>query len=102
VALKKPTAINATPPVSPKAVALASDLAHIDLTRFRFKTGCGLIGFAVFIFFLGHLLWLAQFFSKDFTDRSWTLTKILLALGVAFAGKEVAEAFGGAIKSLWK
>ena len=100
MALKGPTDPRTVSPVNKKALELASDLAKIDLTKFRFKIGCVLILGAVLMFFLGHLVAFASYFKGDFTDRSWTLTLILLVLGAAFAGKEVVEALGSTVKSL--
>jgi hypothetical protein len=102
VAVNEPSNLDNVPPVGNRAVSLAATLAAIDLTKFRFMVGCALIGAGIVIFFLGHLLAVAKYFTPDFTDRSWTLTKWLLPLGVAFAGKEVTEALGSAVKSLWK
>lgn len=101
MALKVPKTLQSTPVVSNKALKLASDLAYIDLTKFRFRIGCALIGLGIVVFFLGHSVELSRHFTSDFTARSWTLTKAMLALGVAFAGKEVVQALGSAIKSIW-
>lgn len=102
MALKRPTSINAVPQVTDKALELAGDLAHINLTKFRFKFGCAFIVMGILLFLAGHFKPLLQFFASDFTDRSWTLTLLLLALGAAFSGKEVVEAFVSAFKSIPK
>ncbi len=102
MALTGPKNLESTPVVTKKALELASDLAYIDLTKFRFRIGCALIGLGIVVFFLGHLVPMARYFTSDFTPRSWTLTKILLAFGVAFAGKEVVEALASAVKSIGK
>ena len=101
LALKGPTDLKEIPPVSDRALDLAGDLARIELTKFRFKIGCALIGIAVIVFFVGHLVTVAQYFTADFRNRSWTLTRILLALGAAFAGKEVVEALASSVKSIF-
>jgi hypothetical protein len=100
LSLTGPQNLQSTPAVADKAIALARHLAYIDLTKFRFRIGCGFIGLGVVVFFLGHSIFVARYFTSDFTAHSWRLTIWLLALGAAFAGKEVVEAFGTAFKSL--
>jgi hypothetical protein len=104
MALSKPVAVDALPPVTRKAEALAAHLANIDLTKFltklRFGTGCALVAVSIAVFFLGHSLFVNQYFTPDFADRSWHLTIILLILGAAFAGKEVVDGLGAGLKSL--
>jgi len=100
LSLTGPRDVQATPVVTKRALELASDLAHIELTKFRFKIGCAFIGLAVIVFFLGESVFVAKYFAADFATHSWTLTEVLLALGAAFAGKEVVEAFGTAFKTI--
>lgn len=98
--LTGPKNLQSTPAVTKRAMELASDLAHIDLTKFRFRIGCAFIVLAIVVFFLGHSLFVTRYFTADFTTHSWSITQLLLLLGAAFAGKEVVEAFGTAIKSI--
>ena len=100
MSLTGPKDLQSTPVVTKRALELASDFAHIELTKFRFRIGCAFIGLALVVFFLGHSIFVTRYFTGDFTARSWTITELLLALGAAFAGKEVVEALGSAIKSI--
>lgn len=102
MALTGPKDLQSTPAVTSKALKLASELASIELTKFRFRIGCLLVGLGVAVFFLGQSLPLSHYFRADFEAHSWTLTIILIALGAAFAGKEVVEALDSAMKSIGK
>jgi len=99
LALKLPIVLVQAPPVSDRALDLAALFARIDLTKFRFRIGCVFIATGVVLFFLGHMIIITRYFTADFTERSWLLTKILLVLGAAFAGKEVIESLVNGVKS---
>jgi hypothetical protein len=100
LSLNGPKDLQSAPNVSDRALELASDFAHIELTKFRFRIGCAFIVLAIFVFFLGHSIFVDQYFTTDFTARSWTITELLLVLGAAFAGKEVVESLVTAFKSI--
>lgn len=96
----RPRGLKSTPQVSKNAVELTKHLTLIDLTKIRFKIGCALILLAIVVFFVGHLLPLKQYFTTDFESHAWYLTIILLALGIAFSGKEIAESFVSVFKTI--
>lgn len=87
-------------PVTPSAKALASELMQIELSKFRFRYGGRSIVAAVAVFFIGHFKPATMYFADSFTDRSWVLTWILIAVGLALCGKEVVQGFASAFKSL--
>lgn len=100
MSLKTPTALEGVLPVTGKALALASQLAQNDMTRFRFKLGGVFVLAALVIFFLGHIVTLTQYFTGDFAGHAWIITWALIILGAAFSGKEVVEALASSMKSL--
>ena len=100
MALRSPISLEVAPAVTDRALDVAALFASIELTKFRFRIGCLFIGLGVFVFFVGHTLIVVRYFTPDFTDHSWWLTKILLGMGAAFAGREVVESLASAVKSI--
>jgi hypothetical protein len=99
LAIKKPTPLEKLAPVTPRAISIERALIANDITKYRFRTGCWLIGTGVAVFLIGHFLPITRYFAPSFTDRAWWMARALLVLGVSFAGKEVAEALVMVLKS---
>lgn len=99
MAIEGATSLQGVGPVTDAAVALNARLIENDITRFRFKFGGVFILAGLLVFFVGHLVPFAQYFTKDFPDHSWTVTKTMFWLGAAFSGKEVVESLISAAKA---
>ena len=101
MAVDKPTPLEQVPRVSDKAVDLAARITENDITKFRFKFGGFFIGSALVVFLLGHFVPVAQYFTTDFPEHAWTITKIMLCIGSAFSGREVIEALASGLKNIF-
>ncbi len=102
MAITKPFGLESAPPVSEAALKLDSELARNRLTIFRFRTGLLLVFTALALFLVGHLAVIEHWFTKDFPGHAWMMTWILLVLGAAFSGKEVASALFEGIRLFQK
>ena len=100
MAIEGAVSVQGVRPVTDAAVALNEKLVENDITRFRFKFGGMFILSGLFVFFVGHLVPFAQYFTKDFPDLSWTVTRIMFGFGAAFSGKEVVESLASAVKTI--
>lgn len=100
--MDEPKSLETVPLVSDAAIGLATEFAKNDITKFRFKSGCCMVFSGVLLFLIAHLKITAALFLPEFTERSWTITKWMVWIGVALAGKEVVEGIVSGIKSVAK
>jgi hypothetical protein len=91
VGLSGPISLAELPSAPEQAFKFAEKTADIALTKWRFLFGGAFVVLSVILFLAGHYKPIADNFVPSFTDRSWTLTKLLFFLGCAFSGREVIE-----------